>query len=354
MSVTAQKAFNAALKSKAFAPVYYFVGADDFLKDDALKRLVEAAVDPATRDFNLEMRRGAELDAGALGSLLNTPPMMAERRLVAVRDVTALKKDVRAALDRYLERPASDTVVVLLAAADAKADKGLGERCTVVEFEPLKGDRLPKWIAHYARTELGVEITPEAAALLETSIGDDLQQLSAELDKLASFANGGIIDEHAVGEVVGVQRGETMGDLLDAVARRDAVTAIGLVDHVLAQPKTSAVQVVMALSTQMLAMAWGQTQRERGIPAGRMESEFFGLLKQGSAYPGRSWGEATRAWARNLDRWTPRALDEALALLLDADVALKETKLSSEEQLLATLVLGLCLAGGERAGDRAA
>lgn len=344
MSVTAQKAFNAALKSKAFPPVYYFVGADDFQKDDALKRLIDAAVDPATRDFNLEIRRGAELDAGALGSLLATPPMMAERRLVAIRDVTALKKDARAALDRYLERPASDTVVALVAPADAKADKVLDARCTVVEYEPLKGDRLPKWIAHHARTELGVDITPEAAQLLETSVGDDLLQLSAELDKLASYANGGTIDERAVAAIVGVTRGETMGDLLDAVARRDAVAALALVDHVLAQPKTSAVQLVMALATQTLAMAWGQTQRERGVPAGRMENEFFGLLKQGGAYPGRSWGEATKAWTRNLDRWTPRAFDEALCLLLDADVSLKETRVSSEEQVIATLVMALCLA----------
>jgi DNA polymerase-3 subunit delta len=354
MSVTAQKALNAALKSKAFEPVYYLHGADDYQKDDALKRLISAAVDAGTRDFNLEVRRGPELDGGTLASLLATPPMMAERRLVAIRDATALKKDARAALERYLERPASDTVVVLVAAADAKADKLLLEKCCGVEYPPLTGDRLPKWIAHYARTELGTEITPEAVKLLENCIGDDLRLLGAELDKLASYANGGTIDEAAVSAVVGVQRGETMGDLLDAVAARDAVTAIGLVDHVLAQPKTSAVQVVMALSTQTLAMAWGQTQRERGVPAGRMVGEFMNLLKQGGAYPGRSWGEATSAWARHLDRWSARALDEALALLLDADVSLKETRLSSEEQVIATLVLGMCLAGEPRAHDRAA
>jgi DNA polymerase-3 subunit delta len=110
----------------------------------------------------------------------------------------------------------------------------------------------------------------------------------------------------------------------------------------------------MALSTQTLAMAWGQTQRERGVPAGRMVGEFMNLLKQGGAYPGRSWGEATSAWARHLDRWSARALDEALALLLDADVSLKETRLSSEEQVLATLVLGMCLAGESRPDERAA
>src|ERR671920_1148906 len=116
---------------------------------------------------------------------------------------------------------------------------------------------------------------------------------ASELDKLASFANGGEIDERAVSEVVGVRRGETLGDLLDRVAERDAAGALALVEHVLAQPKTSAVTVVMALATQTLALAWGKAMRAQGTPAGRMEGEYFNLLKEGGAYPGRPWGEAT-------------------------------------------------------------
>ena len=185
-------------------------------------------------------------------------------------------------------------------------------------------------------------------------MGSDLPQLAAELDKLASFVDGGAgapprpIDEEAVAAVVGVRRGETMGDLLDAVAARDARRAVALVDHVLAQPKTSLVQVIMALSTQTLALACGRAMRAQGTPASRMEGEFFTLLREGGAYPGRPWGEATRAWARHLDQWSAAALDEALDLLLDADVAAKETRLSSDEQLLASLVLSLCAAGAER------
>ena len=90
MSASAQKALNKAIRDGGFAPVYYFHGDDDFLKDDAVKRLVKSAVDPATRDFNLELRRAADLDAETLGSLLGTPPMMAERRVVVLRDVAAL------------------------------------------------------------------------------------------------------------------------------------------------------------------------------------------------------------------------------------------------------------------------
>ena len=108
------KALRAAIKDRAFAPVYYFHGDDDYLKDEELRRLIDAAVDPATRDFNFETLRGAEVDAETLGSIVGTPPMMAERRVVVIRDVDALKKDARAMLDKYLKSPAPDLVLVLL------------------------------------------------------------------------------------------------------------------------------------------------------------------------------------------------------------------------------------------------
>jgi DNA polymerase-3 subunit delta len=72
MSATssALKALTAALKSRAFEPVYLFHGDDDYRKDGALKALAEAAVDASMRDFNVEVRRGPDVDAETLGSLL--------------------------------------------------------------------------------------------------------------------------------------------------------------------------------------------------------------------------------------------------------------------------------------------
>ena len=347
-----QKALRTALQNKVFEPVYYLHGAEDYLKDETLRQIIEAAVDPATRDFNLEMLRASDVDGGALGSLLGTPPMMADRRVVVIRDVGALKKDARRALDQYLERPAPDVVLVLLAAAGSKEDRLLMERSTAIEFEPLSGSRIPKWIAYYAKHDLSLDITDEAIVLLQNAVGTELSQLRMELDKLASYVageEGRIIDEQAVSAIVGVQRGETLGELLDAVALRKASVALDLLPHVLQQPKTSAVTMVMALATQTLALAWGRASRDAGTPPYRMENEFFGLLKEsGSAYTGRSWGEAVRAWAKALDAWTQAELDDALAVLLATDAALKESRVSSDEQLLQSLILKLCAPGRSR------
>ena len=49
------------------------------------------------------------------------------------------------------------------------------------------------------------------------------------------------------------------------------------------------------------------------------------------------------SWASGVDRWSPSALDRALDALLEADKALKETRLSSEDQIMSTLVLSMCV-----------
>ncbi|MGH7717437.1 MAG: DNA polymerase III subunit delta, partial [Gemmatimonadaceae bacterium] len=233
MPTLAERAFWKSIQTHSFLGVYYLHGDDEFLKEQAVRQLIAAAVEPATRDFNLDVRGAAQLDAQALGTLVHTPPMMAERRAVVVRDVAALKSDVRAVLDEHLARESrraesADVVLVLVAVGGerAKPDKALQGLKGAVEFPPLSGDRVPRWITHHVATELGASIAPDAASLLQSAVGTDLPTLAAELDKLASYTAGAEIDEAAVAAVVGVRRGETLGDFLDRVAVRDAPGAL--------------------------------------------------------------------------------------------------------------------------------
>ena len=343
MSAADLKTLRAAAKEGRFAPAYYFYGEDDYLKDEESKTLVAIAVDPATRDFNFELLRGADLDAETLGSTVSTPPMMADRRVIVIRDVNALRKDARAMLDKYLKHAADDLLLILVAGAGAKADKGLLGATTAIEFAPLTGNRIPKWIAYYVEHELQAEITSGAITLLQEAAGTDLAQLKIELDKAADFTGGGRIDEAAVSAVVGIRPGETLGDFLDAVARRDATSASAMLPVVLQQPKTSAVTMVMALTAQTLAIGWAQAARERGTSPSKLNGDLFNLLKEsGAVYTGRSWGEFVATCARASDSWSATGIDRALDALLDADACLKDTRISSDEQLLSSLVLSLC------------
>ena len=336
------RALSAAIKEKRFSPAYLLFGEDEYRKDDALRHLLDAAVDSATRDFNLDQRKGSELDAETLASLLSTPPMMADRRVVVIRDIDSLRKDARAALDRYLQRPAPDVLLVLTLPADAKSEKAALENVVAVECEALTGAQLPKWITSRV-SQVGGTIEPAATDLLQDAVGTDLAQLAMEVDKLVAYCGARPIDEASVSHVVGVRREETLGQLLDAVAARDARRALAVMPGVLRQPKISEVQVVMALATQTLAFGIALA---RGA---RSRNDFFGILKSGSSnYTGRSWGEAAEAWSRHVGRWTLPQVDRALHVLLRADIALKESKVSSEQQILATAILAMCADPAQR------
>jgi DNA polymerase-3 subunit delta len=161
------------------------------------------------------------------------------------------------------------------------------------------------------------------------------------------------IDAAVVAAVVGVRPGQTLADLLDAVAMRDGARAVALVAPVLETPKLSAVQVVMALATQALGLAWGRARRDAGVPTHLLAKGYWDYLKQtGGGYLGRPWGEAVSAWTRAVDRWSAASCAAALEQLLEADQLQKETTVSSGGQLLETVVLALCVPEGRSRSPR--
>lgn len=350
MSDTALKSLRETVKRGSFDAAYYICGEDAFQKESATKQLVAAALEPAVKDFNLDVWKAQDLDAKSFDGVVSSMPMMSDRRVLVVRDVGALKKDARSAVERYLEKPSPDVLLLLVETHGGKTDRELARRSTLLEFASLAGDRVPRWITHYSSTELGTGITQEAAELLYGAVGNELHQIAAELDKLASFSNGREITEEAVAAVVGIRRGETMADLLDTVARRDVKKSLALIEHVLGQPKTSAVTIVMALSAQTAALAWGRAQLDEGLSRSRLQGEYFELLKQsGSVFMGgRPWGTAVRTWVSAIESWDQKSLERSLDALLTADITLKETRFSSEEQVLTTLVLAMCIGDGNR------
>lgn len=349
MAAVTFKALKTALSTGEFDPAYVFHGADDHLKEDNVRALLERATEPSTRDFNCDVLRGSEVELAALSDALEALPMLAARRVVVLRDPGALKKPLKERLVRYLAKPATETILLLVVPAAAKFEAWMSMNASVLEFKALEGTDLQKWIVHEAQRGGGVSIAPEAAERLASYGGSDLPLLAGELRKLAAFTKGTLIDAAAVEAVTGVRPGVTLADLLDCAARRETMGTIAIVGDVLAQPKQSGVTTVMALTAQMLAIGWGVAARSRGLPQARLESEFFGLLKEaGNVYTGRPWGDAVKCWARAVPKWTAAEVARALPHLHAADAALKDTKVSSETQIVTSLLMAITPPAGTR------
>src|SRR2546425_1095542 len=161
-------------------PVYYLHGEEDVLKEEAVRALLERAVDPAARDFNVDARAAAELDPEALRALVDTPPMVAERRAVVLRGIEQMKAKGKARdeLIRYLDNP-NPTTVLILVQGDGDAAADLATRATAVQVDRLSPDRVGRWAAHHAG-RLGLTIEPEAGELLVAAAGGGPRALAQE------------------------------------------------------------------------------------------------------------------------------------------------------------------------------
>src|SRR5688572_14594365 len=158
-------AVRRALQRGDFSPVYYLHGPEDLLKDEVARAVVDRAVDPGVRDFNVDQVSAASLDPESVYALCNTPPMMADRRVVIIRDVEAWKRRVKArnTLLACLERPSSDTVLLLLqGSAEEGEDRELASRATTVACDALPADRAVRWVARRAESG-GASFAPGAA-----------------------------------------------------------------------------------------------------------------------------------------------------------------------------------------------
>ena len=337
------------LKKGAPDPVYLLHGDEDVLKDEAVRALLDAAVDPAARDFNLDSRFAADLDAEAFHALVNTPPMLADRRAVVLRGVDQLgkrKSKLRDELLRYLGAPNPTTLLILVSAAGEDPDPEVLRRATSVALAALDPERVPRWVNHHA-AKLALTLEPDAVELLVEAVGNDLSTLAREVEKLAGLAADRPATAADVTALVGVRRGETIHDLVDAALERRAAQAAQLVGPVLEQAGMSGVKVLTLLGTHLVGAALARAERDRGT--GRLEDAVFRHLLVARPYGLRGYKDEAARWARCSGLWTAAELSAALRATLAADRALKGTTVTDDRGIVMQLVLGFAAARREAA-----
>jgi len=330
-----------SVKRGEIAPAYYIHGPEDLLKDELVRGVLDHVLDPGLRDFNLDQRSAAQLDAEEIYSLCRTPPMMADRRVVVVQEVEAWKRKTKsrsAALD-YLAKPSSETVLLLVQGGnEEKEDKDLARLAVSVACEPLSPERAARWILHRAKG-LGLTLEPDAVEHLVRVLGTDLGPLATELEKLASAADGTAVTAGRVAELVGVRHGETMYDWRDVVFDGDTGRAAQLLAPVLGQAGVSGVRLLTVLGTTLVGLGAIRAAYDRNVRGSRLEDAGVQLQKRARVYGLLSYGEEARRWARWAPAWTPGRIRAALRAAVTADTALKSTTISDERGVLMDLLL---------------
>jgi DNA polymerase-3 subunit delta len=344
-----------SLNKGDLAPVYYFHGPEDVLKDEAVRAVLDRTLDPGLRDFNFDQRSAAQLEPEDVHALCNTVPMLAERRVVLLRDVESWKRKTRGRSEflRYLERPSPETVVILVqGSAEENEDKELTRGAYSVRFDPLPAERAVKWVSHRA-AQLGFALAPDAAEHLVRSVGADLGALASELAKLGSLPSNDSLTVERVGELVGVRRGETVWDWRAAVFQDQPGPAVTLLAAILAQPGVSGVKLVSLLGTGFVGVGVARSFYDKGARGRALEDAVFRALLKNRPTGLLGYKEEAGRWSGWAPRWPGERIRSALRAALETDLALKSTTVSNERGLVADLVLRLGMTKGGEDGDDA-
>jgi len=341
-SVTLEKAY-AGLRQGAIATAYCLSGPADLLKDELVDAITSAVLDPGARDFNLDVRAAADLDGEALHTLVETPPMLADRRVVVVRGIDQWRKNAKIwdVLARYLEHTSPTTVLVLTHGGDDAPDSRATRGSVHVEVGPLKPAQAARWLQRQA-DRLRLTLAEGVAEHLLVCVGGDLGGAQQELAKLAgALPEGGTVTVAEVGALVGVRRGETVPDWVDAVLRRNHRQSLDLLEVVLRQGSVTGVNLVMALGTALVGVRVARAPLDAGTPPGGLAGAVFERMRAARPSGLRNWKDEAATWAEVVRLWPAAELDRAIAAAAEADRRLKSTTISDERGVLITMLLTL-------------
>lgn len=329
------------IQTDPLEPVYVLSSSQPLLVERAQAAIRDAAVPPALRGFNVDAFDGKGVTAARVLAAARTVPMMAARRLVLIRDLSAMAAAELAGLVPYLDDPSPTTVLV---GVTGKLDKRLKFFSAAAKARFVHELEAPRDLAGWLRAEAaerGLKVAATACGRLADTVGPDLARLSLSLDQLSLFAGDRAVTADDVDELIAETRERSVFELTDAIGEGNAVRARAAVAALCGQ-RDSAVGVVVMLARHMRQLALCHAAAADRLPKQEM---------------GRALGVppfVVDKLLRQARRYGAGATATALVRLAEADAALKGLAPAmktmgrelGEQILLERLVDGLIALGG--------
>ncbi len=306
---------------------YLLTGSDRPKIERALHRLRERFGDDAVERMSARETGGDDAVAAC-----NAMGLFATGgRLVLVDEIERWKAADAKAVAEYLAAPAPGTVLALVG-DELRKDSPLAKACakagTVLVYEVSKRE-LPKWIAEqFARH--GVKATSEACRALLESIGENLQELASEIDKVSLWAGPDPVTENEIELLVAARADTPSYVLTDAWGKREVGAVLSACESILERsaPRSREVHALVGrLAAHVRRVQACQNLDAEGVRA----RDAAPKLKMHPFAAQKAFDQA-----RN---YSTDELREAIVRLADLDLAIKGgSRLPAELELQRTLV----------------
>ena len=203
------------------------------MKQSYKKKLRAAITGDDTMNYNYFEGKG--LDVNELISLADTMPFFSERRLILIED-SGFFKTSSEALAEYLPTMPDTTCIVFVEEAVDKRNKlykkvkDLGH---IAEMKRQDSAQLARWAATIL-AQNGRKITPSTMNLFLERVGDDMENIRMELEKLVCYTMGrDVITKEDVDAVGTVHVTSRVFDMVAAIVAGNTKKAMDLYEDLL-------------------------------------------------------------------------------------------------------------------------
>ena len=331
------------LKNHTVGLLYLIGGEEAYLKQHYLAQLEKEVVDETFRDFNYTVFEGTSLKIEDLSDTIDSFPMMAERRMIVVRDLDVFKPN--AALKEQLIQIISDLpdyvcLVFYYDTIELKPDKrtklytAMTKKGCIADFSHLERHDLIPWVKRHARAA-GKQIDNNTCDYLLFICGTSMTNLLLEIEKASAHSATDSIQKSDIDAVCTKILDAVTFDLTDAITAQRFDRALGLVNELIAQ-KNEPIVLLAAVARHIQRLYAARLALE----AHSSEQQLMELLGSKSPYYARKMQQSA---AQLSVSWLRRAL----LLCGESDVAMKSAG-SDRQKVLELLLLQLAANFEER------
>lgn len=261
------------IKTGNFKQVYLLYGEEAYLKNLYKNRLKNAIVNPEDT-INLNRYEGKGISIPALIDQAETMPFFAEHRLLLLED-TGFFKNASPELAEYLPTMPAETILLFVETEvdkRSKLYKTVKNMGRIVEMSHQNEQMLTNWVLRRLQKE-NVKITKSAMQLFLERAGNDMENISHELEKLIAYTYGreGITRED-VEAICTVRTENKIFDMINAIAEKKQKRALDLYYDLLAL-KEPPMRILALIARQFNLLLQVKDLRRQGFDQATIASK---------------------------------------------------------------------------------
>jgi DNA polymerase III subunit delta len=260
-------------KKKVYKPIYWLEGEEDFFIDKVMDFAEHHILPESEASFNLTVFYGKDANWADVVNACCRYPMFAERQVVLLKEAQQMRDIDK--LESYIERPLASTVFVV-SYKEKKVDgrsrlaKLLKEKGEMLTTKKMYDNQLPEWTSELVQSK-GYSISQKALSLLVDHIGNDLNRIDNEVNKvLVNLGTRKNITEDDIEKYVGISKEYNPFELQDALAKKDIAKAIRIIQYFEANPKAGPIQLILPTLYNLFSktyMICGQSGKDEKLIA---------------------------------------------------------------------------------------